>query len=77
VGPQPWLGGRRRGWYEGRVPTAAKLRARAARRSESTEDHLERIHDLVEAKGYARVTDIAEALGRVEHGPPARGPGVR
>ena len=33
------------------------------RRSESTEDHLERIHELVEAKGYARVTDIAEALG--------------
>ncbi len=32
-------------------------------RSESTEDHLERIHELVEAKGYARVTDIAEALG--------------
>ena len=64
VGPQPSLGGRRHGWYERRVPTVAKLRARAAaRRSESTEDHLERIHDLVEAKGYARVTDIAEALG--------------
>ena len=45
------------------MPTASKLRARSARRSESTEDHLERIHDLVEAKGYARVTDIAEALG--------------
>lgn len=46
------------------MPTTAKLRSRAAaRRSESTEDHLERIHDLVEAKGYARVTDIAEALG--------------
>ena len=32
------------------------------RRSESTEDHLERIQELVETKGYARVTDIAEAL---------------
>ena len=45
------------------MPIAARLRAQASRRSESTEDHLERIHDLVEAKGYARVTDIAEALG--------------
>jgi Mn-dependent DtxR family transcriptional regulator len=47
--------------YKSRVPSAE--RHAAARRSESTEDHLERIHDLVEAKGYARVTDIAEALG--------------
>jgi Mn-dependent DtxR family transcriptional regulator len=31
--------------------------------SESTEDHLERIAELVEHKGYARVTDVAEALG--------------
>src|SRR5437867_799144 len=31
--------------------------------SESTEDHLERIAELVERKGYARVTDLAEALG--------------
>ena len=30
--------------------------------SESTEDHLERIAELVEQKGYARVTDVAEAL---------------
>jgi Mn-dependent DtxR family transcriptional regulator len=45
----------------GTRPTAA--RRAAAARSESTEDHLERIHDLVETKGYARVTDIAEALG--------------
>lgn len=30
--------------------------------SESTEDHLERIAELVERKGYARVTDVAEAL---------------
>lgn len=32
-------------------------------RSESTEDHLERIQELVERKGYARVTDIAASLG--------------
>jgi Mn-dependent DtxR family transcriptional regulator len=31
-------------------------------RSESTEDHLERIQELVEAKGYARVSDIAASL---------------
>jgi Mn-dependent DtxR family transcriptional regulator len=32
-------------------------------RSESTEDHLERIQELVEQKGYARVADIASTLG--------------
>ncbi len=32
-------------------------------RSESTEDHLERIQELIDEKGYARVTDIAAALG--------------
>ena len=31
--------------------------------SESTEDHLERIAELVDHKGYARVTDVAEELG--------------
>jgi Mn-dependent DtxR family transcriptional regulator len=31
-------------------------------RSESTEDHLERIQDLVDQKGYARVSDIAVSL---------------
>lgn len=31
-------------------------------RSESTEDHLERIQELVEQKGYARVADIAASL---------------
>jgi Mn-dependent DtxR family transcriptional regulator len=31
--------------------------------SESTEDHLERIAELVEHKGYARVSDVAEKLG--------------
>jgi Mn-dependent DtxR family transcriptional regulator len=30
--------------------------------SESTEDHLERIQELVDRKGYARVTDIALSL---------------
>lgn len=35
----------------------------AAGRSESTEDHLERIQELVQRKGYARVTDIATSLG--------------
>ena len=38
--------------------------ARAAQaRSESTEDHLERIQELVDQKGYARVADIAASLG--------------
>ncbi len=32
-------------------------------RSESTEDHLERIQELVDQKGYARVVDIAASLG--------------
>ncbi|HEY5909603.1 MAG TPA: iron dependent repressor, metal binding and dimerization domain protein [Verrucomicrobiae bacterium] len=32
-------------------------------RSESTEDHLERIQELVNRKGYARVSDIATSLG--------------
>ena len=31
--------------------------------SESTEDHLERIAELVNHKGYARVSDVAEELG--------------
>jgi len=35
----------------------------ASARSESTEDHLERIQELVDLKGYARVTDIAATLG--------------
>jgi Mn-dependent DtxR family transcriptional regulator len=32
-------------------------------RSESTEDHLERIQELIDQKGYARVSDMATALG--------------
>jgi Mn-dependent DtxR family transcriptional regulator len=31
-------------------------------RSESTEDHLERIQELIEQKGYARVSDLAASL---------------
>lgn len=31
-------------------------------RSESTEDHLERIQELIEQKGYARVADLALSL---------------
>lgn len=31
--------------------------------SVSAEDYLERIHELIEAKGYARAVDIATALG--------------
>ena len=31
-------------------------------RSESTEDHLERIQELVDQKGYARVADLAASL---------------
>lgn len=38
-------------------------RSTAAHRSESTEDHLERIQELVERVGYARVSDLADALG--------------
>ena len=30
--------------------------------SESAEDYLERIHELIEEKGYARVVDIASSL---------------
>jgi Mn-dependent DtxR family transcriptional regulator len=32
-------------------------------RSESTEDHLERMQELVDLKGYARVSDMAASLG--------------
>jgi Mn-dependent DtxR family transcriptional regulator len=34
----------------------------AAMPSQSAEDYLERIHELIEAKGYARVVDIASSL---------------
>jgi Mn-dependent DtxR family transcriptional regulator len=35
----------------------------AQSRSESIEDHLERIQELMDQKGYARVVDIAASLG--------------
>jgi Mn-dependent DtxR family transcriptional regulator len=41
----------------------SKNRAVSRIHSDSTEDHLERIADFVERKGYARVTDVAEELG--------------
>lgn len=40
-----------------------KATAIAHNRSESTEDHLERIQELVDQKGYARVADMAVSLG--------------
>src|SRR5437773_12106679 len=45
------------------APVRAKrkpVRATLPAASESREDHLERIAELVERKGYARVTDLAE-----------------
>ena len=42
--------------------TRARVSRSAQARSESTEDHLERIQELVEQKGYARVADIASSL---------------
>lgn len=45
------------------MPTKRLPRPAPTHHSDSTEDHLERIAELVAAKGYARVTDVAEALG--------------
>ena len=42
--------------------TKRKPKPAALDRSESTEDHLERIQELVEHKGYARVADLAASL---------------
>ncbi|MFM7804605.1 MAG: metal-dependent transcriptional regulator, partial [Verrucomicrobiota bacterium] len=49
----------------GAAPMSARQEAdrRSPSRSESTEDHLERIQELVDRNGYARVSDLAEALG--------------
>ena len=45
------------------MPAKRRHHAKAVlTRSESTEDHLERIQELVEQKGYARVSDIAVSL---------------
>jgi DtxR family transcriptional regulator, manganese transport regulator len=45
------------------IVKAASRQAASPGRSESTEDHLERIQELVDRKGYARVSDIAVTLG--------------
>jgi Mn-dependent DtxR family transcriptional regulator len=42
--------------------TPRKSTKPALNRSESTEDHLERIQELIEQKGYARVADLADIL---------------
>lgn len=45
------------------MPTAKKKAARAtSAKSPAIEDYLEQIHNLIVAKGYARVVDIAENL---------------
>jgi Mn-dependent DtxR family transcriptional regulator len=44
------------------VANIARRQTPASIRSESTEDHLERIQELVEQKGYARVSDLAACL---------------
>ncbi len=41
---------------------ARKPRRPILNRSVSTEDHLERIQELIEQKGYARVADLAASL---------------
>lgn len=46
--------------YQARVTTTRK--PANSNRSESTEDHLERIQELIEQKGYARVADLAASL---------------
>ena len=42
--------------------TTRKPKKPVLNRSESTEDHLERIQELIEQKGYARVADLAANL---------------
>ena len=44
------------------MPTTQKPNSATLNRSESTEDHLERIQELIEQKGYARVADLAASL---------------
>jgi Mn-dependent DtxR family transcriptional regulator len=44
------------------VRTTQKSKTAASNRSESTEDHLERIQELIDKKGYARVADLASSL---------------
>lgn len=47
-------------WAESAAPTRA---AQVAASSQSTEDYLERIDELIEKQGYARPIEIAAALG--------------
>lgn len=47
-------------WTHSAVPVRA---AQAAASGQSMEDYLERIHELIETKGYARPIEIAAALG--------------
>lgn len=47
-------------WTQSAGPVRA---AQAAASGQSMEDYLERIHELIEAKGYARPIEIASALG--------------
>ena len=42
--------------------SAGRPKSAKPNRSESTEDHLERIQELIERKGYARVADLAASL---------------
>ncbi len=44
------------------MTTTRKPRAANLNRSESSEDHLERIQELVDQTGYARVADLAASL---------------
>jgi Mn-dependent DtxR family transcriptional regulator len=44
------------------VRTTQKPKQASLDRSESTEDHLERIQELIDQKGYARVADLASTL---------------
>jgi len=45
------------------MPPAKRQETTAHVHSPAIEDYLEQIHNLIEAKGYARVVDIAKNLG--------------
>lgn len=47
---------------ESRLETHRRVLPSADQTSQSVEDYLERIHELIENKGYARPIEIAEAL---------------
>ncbi len=55
-GKEPDLGA----WQHSAGPVRAAV---AAASTQSMEDYLERIHELIESKGYARPIEIAAALG--------------